>query len=145
VDSPEDARAKVQRLVDAGVDVIKLIDQDQLTRDEVAAVVETAHKGGKPVVAHAHREDEIRVGLEHGVDCFEHTGLATEGGYPDDILPRSASATTRSTGARPSRGCSWPTTPRARSRSAWTTPPGGRGCRRRSPTTSASRCATSPP
>jgi imidazolonepropionase-like amidohydrolase len=86
VDSPEDARAKVQRLVDAGVDVIKLIDQDQLTREEVAAVVETAHKGGKPVVAHAHREDEIRVGLEHGVDCFEHTGLATEPGYPDDIL-----------------------------------------------------------
>src|SRR5712691_4321170 len=35
VDSPEDARAKVQRLVDAGVDVIKLIDQDQLTDDEV--------------------------------------------------------------------------------------------------------------
>jgi imidazolonepropionase-like amidohydrolase len=86
VDSPDDARAKVQRLVNAGVDVIKLIDQDQLTDDEVAAVVETAHRGGKPVVAHAHREDEIRVGLKHGVDCFEHTGLATEPGYPDDIL-----------------------------------------------------------
>jgi len=86
VDSPDDARAKVQRLVDAGVDVIKLIDQDQLTDEEVAAVVETAHRGGKPVVAHAHREDEIRVGLKHGVDCFEHTGLATEPGYPDDIL-----------------------------------------------------------
>jgi imidazolonepropionase-like amidohydrolase len=86
VDSPDDARAKVQRLVDAGVDVIKLIDQDQLTDDEVAAVVATAHRGGKPVVAHAHREDEIRVGLKHGVDCFEHTGLATEPGYPEDIL-----------------------------------------------------------
>ncbi|HEU0091807.1 MAG TPA: amidohydrolase family protein [Vicinamibacteria bacterium] len=86
VDSPDDARAKVQRLVDAGVDVIKLIDQDQLTDEEVAAVVDTAHRGGKPVVAHAHREDEIRVGLKHGVDCFEHTGLATEPGYPDDIL-----------------------------------------------------------
>ena len=68
------------------MDVIKLIDQDQLTDDEVAAVVETAHRGGKPVVAHAHREDEIRVGLKHGVDCFEHTGLATEPGYPEDIL-----------------------------------------------------------
>ena len=86
VSGPEDARAKVQRLVDAGVDVIKLIDQDQLTEDEVGAVVETAHKGGKPVVAHAHREDEIRMGLRHGVDCFEHTGLATEPGYPDDVL-----------------------------------------------------------
>ncbi len=38
--------AKVQKLVDARVDVIKRIDQDQLTDDEVAAVVETAHKGG---------------------------------------------------------------------------------------------------
>ncbi len=86
VDGPDDARAKVQKLVDAGVDFIKLIDQDQLTDDEVAAVVQTAHKGGKPVVAHAHREDEIRVGLRHNVDCFEHTGLATSPGYPEDIL-----------------------------------------------------------
>ena len=38
------------------------------------------------MVAHAHREDEIRIGLKHGVDCFEHTGLATEPGYPEDIL-----------------------------------------------------------
>ena len=81
-----DARAKVQKLVDAGVDFIKLIDQDQMTDDEVRAVVETAHKGGKPVVAHGHREDEIRIGLKHGVDSFEHTGLATEPGYPEDIL-----------------------------------------------------------
>jgi imidazolonepropionase-like amidohydrolase len=86
VSGAEDARAKVQKLVDAGVDVVKLIDQDQLTDDEVAAVVATAHQGGKPVVAHAHREDEIRMGLKHGVDCFEHTGLATEPGYPDDVL-----------------------------------------------------------
>ena len=86
VEGPEDARAKVQKLIDAGVDLIKLIDQDQMTEDEVRAVVETAHKGGKPVVAHAHREDEIRIGLKYGIDSFEHTGLATEPGYPEDIL-----------------------------------------------------------
>ncbi|MFI4943696.1 MAG: amidohydrolase family protein [Burkholderiales bacterium] len=86
VDGPDDARAKVQKLVDAGVDFIKLIDQDQMTDEEVKAVVETARKGGKPIVAHAHREDEIRVGLKYGVDCFEHTGLATSPGYPEDIL-----------------------------------------------------------
>jgi imidazolonepropionase-like amidohydrolase len=86
VNGPADARAKVQKIVDAGVDVVKLIDQDQMTEDEVRAVIETAHKGGKPVVAHAHREDEIRIGLKYGVDCFEHTGLGTEPGYPDDIL-----------------------------------------------------------
>jgi imidazolonepropionase-like amidohydrolase len=81
-----DARAKTQKLVDAGVDVVKLIDQDQLTDEEVKAVVETAHKGGKPVVAHAHREDEIRMGLKHGVDSFEHTDIETSPGYPEEIL-----------------------------------------------------------
>ena len=86
VNGPEDARQKVQRLVAAGVDVIKLIDQDQLTSDEVTAIVETAHRAGKPVIAHGHRMAEIRVGLEHGVDGFEHTGLGTAPGYPEDIL-----------------------------------------------------------
>jgi len=81
-----DARAKVQKIVDAGVDLVKLIDQDQMTEDEVRAVVETAHKAGRPIVAHGHREDEIRIGLKYGVDSFEHTGLATEPGYPEDIL-----------------------------------------------------------
>ncbi len=81
-----DARAKVQKVVDAGVDLVKLIDQDQMAEEEVKAVVETAHKAGRQVVAHAHREEEIRIGLKYGVDCFEHTGLATEPGYPEDIL-----------------------------------------------------------
>lgn len=86
LDGADDARAKIQRLADAGVDFIKLIDQDQLTPDEVAAVVETAHANGLPVIAHAHRADEIRVGLAHGVDGFEHTGLGTAPGYPADVL-----------------------------------------------------------
>jgi imidazolonepropionase-like amidohydrolase len=86
VNGAADARAKVKTIVDGGADLIKLIDQDQLTEEEVRAIVDAAHKAGKPVVAHAHREDEIRVGLKAGVDCFEHTGLATEPGYPEDIL-----------------------------------------------------------
>jgi imidazolonepropionase-like amidohydrolase len=88
VSGADDARQKVQQIIDAGVDVIKLIDQDQLTTEEVAAVVETAHANGKPVVAHAHRPDEIRIGLDAGVDNFEHTGLATAPGYPVDVLRR---------------------------------------------------------
>ncbi|HEY6929501.1 MAG TPA: amidohydrolase family protein [Thermoanaerobaculia bacterium] len=86
VSGAADARAKVQKIIDAGVDLVKLIDQDQMTEEEVKAVIDTAHKAGKPVVAHGHREDEIRIGLKYGVDCFEHTGLATEPGYPEDIL-----------------------------------------------------------
>jgi imidazolonepropionase-like amidohydrolase len=86
VDGPEDARAKVRRLVDGKVDVIKLIDQDEMTMDEVRAVVDEAHKHGKPVVAHAHRPEEIRRALAVGVDCLEHTGLATAPEYPPDII-----------------------------------------------------------
>lgn len=88
VSGAEDARRKVQQLVDAGVDFIKLIDQDQMTPDEVRAVVETAHRNRKPVVAHAHRMEEIRIGLAVGVDGFEHTGLGTAPGYPEDILQK---------------------------------------------------------
>jgi len=66
--------------------VIKLIDQDQMTMDEVNAVVDEAHKHGLPVVAHSHRPEEIRRGLQAGVDCFEHTGLATAPEYPPDVI-----------------------------------------------------------
>ena len=81
-----DARAKVKKLVDAGVDVIKLIDQDQMTPEEVQAVVDEAHRLKRPVVAHAHRPEEIRRGIEAGVDCFEHTGLGTMPEYPPDVF-----------------------------------------------------------
>lgn len=86
VNGASDARKKVQQLAKAGVDVIKLIDQDEMTTDEVTAVVEEAHKHALPVVAHAHRPEEIRIGLRVGVDNFEHTGLATAPEYPDDVL-----------------------------------------------------------
>ena len=86
VNGPEDARAKVRTLAEAGVDVIKLIDQDQMTMEEVRAVVDEAHKRKLPVVAHSHRPEEIRRGLEVGVDCFEHTGLATAPEYPAEII-----------------------------------------------------------
>jgi imidazolonepropionase-like amidohydrolase len=86
INGPEDGRAKVRKLADAGVSVIKLIDQDEMTMDEVRAIVDEAHKRKLPVVAHAHRPEEIRRGLAAGVDDFEHTGLATAPEYPADIL-----------------------------------------------------------
>jgi imidazolonepropionase-like amidohydrolase len=86
VDGPDDARAKVRRLIDGKVDVIKLIDQDEMTMEEVRAVVDEAHKHGKPVAAHAHRPEEIRRALAAGVDTLEHTGLATTPEYPPDII-----------------------------------------------------------
>ncbi len=86
VKGADDARAKVKKLADAGVNVIKLIDQDQMTLEEVAAVVAEAHSRSLPVVAHSHRPEEIRRGLAAGVDCFEHTGLATAPEYPEDVI-----------------------------------------------------------
>lgn len=81
-----DARAKVEKLADAGVDVIKLIDQDQMTMDEVRAVVDAAHARGLMVAGHSHRPEEIRRGLAAGVDNFEHTGLSSSPEYPPDVI-----------------------------------------------------------
>jgi len=86
VKGADDARAKVLKLAEAGVNIIKLIDQDQMTMEEVQAVVDEAHKHKLPVVAHSHRPEEIRRGLLAGVDCFEHTGLAAAPEYPPDVI-----------------------------------------------------------
>jgi imidazolonepropionase-like amidohydrolase len=81
-----DAKAKVRELASAGVDCIKLIDQDQMTMEEVKAVVDEAHAHGLTVVAHSHRPEEIRRGIAAGIDCFEHTGLSSAPEYPEDVM-----------------------------------------------------------
>ncbi|MGH9532189.1 MAG: amidohydrolase family protein, partial [Terriglobales bacterium] len=86
VSGADDARAKVRKLAEAGVDCIKLIDQDQMTMEEVRTIVEEAHRHKLTVVAHSHRPEEIRRGLAAGVDVFEHTGLAAAPEYPADIM-----------------------------------------------------------
>ncbi len=86
VNGERDARAKVRRLHAAGMDIIKMVDQDEMTRAEAAAVVDEAHKLGLKVVGHSHRPEEIRLGLEIGVDNFEHTGLAAAPEYPDSVM-----------------------------------------------------------
>ncbi len=100
VDSPSDGRRKVKRLAEAGVDIIKLIDQDKMELGEAKAVVDEAHKHGLKVVAHSHRPSEIRRGLEIGVDNFEHTGLTTAPEYPPDVIEmlRERTATGRVAG-----------------------------------------------
>ncbi len=95
VDSPADARAKIRRLAEAGVDVIKLIDQDQMSEAEVAAIVDEAHKHKLPVIAHAHRPEEVRRGLRHGVDGFEHTGFGAAPEFPADVMQALAERTAR--------------------------------------------------
>jgi len=86
VRSVADARAKVAKLDDAGMVIVKLIDQDKLPRRVAKAIVDEAHARGMKVIGHAHRPNEIRVGLEIGIDEFEHTGLTTAPEYPPDIM-----------------------------------------------------------
>ncbi|MCG8603553.1 amidohydrolase family protein, partial [bacterium] len=95
VSGVNDARAKVRKLAAAGVDCIKLIDQDQMTMEEVRAVVDEAHAHGLKVVAHGHRPEEIRRGLIVGVDNFEHTGLSSSPEYPADIMEMLKERTAR--------------------------------------------------
>lgn len=86
VSSPEEGRAKIRKLAKAGVDMVKLIDHDQMSMATLEAVVDEAHKNKLKVVAHGHRPNEIRRGLQVGVDCFEHTGLSSAPEYPKDII-----------------------------------------------------------
>ncbi|MFK8051708.1 MAG: amidohydrolase family protein [Woeseiaceae bacterium] len=100
VTSVADARAKVRRLDDSGMAIVKLIDQDKMPIKIAQAIVEEAHERGMKVVGHAHRPNEIRVGLEIGIDNFEHTGLTTAPEYPADIIEalRERTATGRVAG-----------------------------------------------
>lgn len=82
----KDAREKVRKLAKAGVDCIKLIDQDQMTLAEVNAIIDEAHKNKLPVVAHGHRPEEIRLALKAGADNIEHTGLSSAPEYPEDVM-----------------------------------------------------------
>jgi len=86
INGVSDAKAKVRRLHEAGMDVVKLIDHDEMTLSEAQAVVDEAHKLGMKVVGHSHRPEEIRRGLEIGIDNFEHTGLATSPEYPESVM-----------------------------------------------------------
>ena len=86
VQSVREARARVAQLDEAGMVIVKLIDQDKLDPEVAQAIVDEAHARGMKVVGHSHRPDEIRVGLKIGIDNFEHTGLTTAPEYPPDIM-----------------------------------------------------------
>src|SRR5688572_11778237 len=95
VSGAADAKEKVGALARAGVDCVKLIDQDEMTLEEVQAIVDEAHRLRLPVIAHAHRPEEIRRGLLAGVDGFEHTGMATSPEYPADVMALLQARTAR--------------------------------------------------
>ncbi|MFC2133858.1 amidohydrolase family protein [Bacteroidota bacterium] len=80
VTSPSDAVTKVNDLIDAGADLIKIAIEDNLqgrswpmlSQEEVNAIVETAHNGNIPVSAHISRSHQLAMAIEAGVDDVNH-------------------------------------------------------------------------
>src|SRR4051812_31335421 len=50
----------------------------QYSNEELAAIVDEAHRAGLRVAAHAHGDDGIRAAIGAGIDCIEHGSLATD-------------------------------------------------------------------
>ena len=79
VTSPEDARQKINKLIDDGADVIKITLESSagpmLSPQEALAIVETAHGRGIPVTVHATRVRDLRQALDAGVDDVCHIVL----------------------------------------------------------------------
>ena len=63
VSGPQDGRAKIKELAKAGVDLIKITDQETLSAEEMSAMVEEAHANHLRVAAHARSLGEVRRGL----------------------------------------------------------------------------------
>jgi imidazolonepropionase-like amidohydrolase len=83
-DGVDECRRAVRRQVSQGADAIKFVatggvlsdikaglDQ-QFTDDEIRSIIETAHRLGRRVAAHAHGTAGINAALEAGVDSIEH-------------------------------------------------------------------------
>ena len=84
VSSPEEASAAVERLVEAGVDVIKA--WAGLTRDDYQAIADTAHEHGVRVHAHVYGPEEVRNALETGIDVLTHAGSAGTPPYEEELV-----------------------------------------------------------
>ena len=91
-DGPWQGRTKTREMVKYGADVIKICASggvlskgdepgaEQLTLEEMKAIVEEAHKLGRRVAAHAHGATSIRDAILAGVDSVEHASLIDDEG-----------------------------------------------------------------
>lgn len=89
-DGPDAARGAVRRVLADGADFVKVmatgaltVDREpvhpaQLTRAELEAIVDEAHRLGVRVAAHAEGLAGIRLAVEAGVDTVEHGDLLHE-------------------------------------------------------------------
>ncbi len=87
---PDEFRARAEEVVAGGADFIKVIasgavfghegvpGEPEMTREEIAAVVEVAHAAGIKVTAHAHGAESIKDAILAGVDSVEHASLGDD-------------------------------------------------------------------
>jgi imidazolonepropionase-like amidohydrolase len=83
VDGADDARAKARQLLDAGVDVVKVFFAERMSPEERAAIVDEAHARRKKVAMHGQTDAEVRLGLQMGIDDFQHIGIDSPEYAPD--------------------------------------------------------------
>ena len=92
IDSPEAGRHMVRQLRKYGAQVIKICatggvfsrgdtpGAQQLTLDEIKAIVDEAHMADLKVAAHAHGASGIKAAILGGVDTIEHASLVDDEG-----------------------------------------------------------------
>ena len=92
IDSPDAGRRMVRELHKYGAQVIKICatggvfshgdtpGAQQLTLDEIKAIVDEAHMAGLKVAAHAHGAAGIKASILGGVDTIEHASLVDDEG-----------------------------------------------------------------
>ena len=77
----DEMRRAVREQVKGGADLIKIMachDTLEFTGDELAAVIDEAHRNGLPITAHATYDACIERVVRFGVDCVEHGGSMSE-------------------------------------------------------------------
>jgi imidazolonepropionase-like amidohydrolase len=101
IDSPEDARETVSRIVSDGADVIKTAIESGasfgqsgwplLAPEEAAAIVEAAHERGTPVSVHVTISQDLERALDAGMDDMAH--MVTDRA-PDELIARMVESDT---------------------------------------------------
>lgn len=87
VANPEEAAAAANELIEAGADVLKITKAENMSVADIRAITDAAHARGVKVTAHGRTDREILMGLQGGVDEFQHIGASTDSPeYPAEIM-----------------------------------------------------------